>query len=104
MVFALAALFDPDAHPNSAEAREYFLLARLCLRFASPQQDTTLWAIQSIVRFLHLLASRLRAHPPSQIYMVQFMELSDREPAHTISHGAWILIGFAVKLGHSVSL
>ncbi|KAJ3547759.1 hypothetical protein NM688_g5369 [Phlebia brevispora] len=86
MVFALASLFDPEQPSNSDAAREYFLLARLCLRFASPQQDTTLWAIQSL------------------IYMVQFMEMSDREPAHSHSHAAWILMGFACKLGHSIGL
>ncbi len=35
--------------------------------------------------------------------MVHFMDMSDREPAHSVSHHAWIVIGFAVKLGHSVS-
>lgn len=35
--------------------------------------------------------------------MVQFMEMSDRDPAHPVAHAAWILIGFATKLGHSVS-
>lgn len=49
MVFALGSLFDTDQPPNSLTSREYFLLARLCLRFAPPAKDTTLWAIQSIV-------------------------------------------------------
>lgn len=37
-----------------------------------------------------------------QIYMAQYLEMSDCEPAHSASHKAWLLIGFAVKLGHSV--
>lgn len=58
MVFALASLFDSDQPPNSLTSREYFLLARLCLRFAPPARDTTLWAIQSIVS-VHCLLSEL---------------------------------------------
>ena len=35
--------------------------------------------------------------------MTQYLEMSDCEPAHTQSHKAWMTIGHAVKLGHSVS-
>ncbi len=36
--------------------------------------------------------------------MVQFMEMSDVEAAHSYSHAAWVLLGFACKLGNSVSV
>lgn len=108
MVFALGSLFDADQPANSVESREYYLLARLCLRFASPQQNTTLWAIQSLVSLSPAVRTQMcqsLSHTAfKQIYMVQFMEMSDGEPAHSISHAAWILIGYACKLGHSVSM
>ncbi|KAI0962090.1 hypothetical protein AcV7_001011 [Taiwanofungus camphoratus] len=86
MVFALATLFDPKLPSYSVEAHEYYLLARLCLRCAPPLQDTTLTSVQCV------------------IYMAQYLEMSDCEPAHSASHKAWLLIGFAVKLGHSIGL
>ncbi|KAI0652601.1 fungal-specific transcription factor domain-containing protein [Trametes meyenii] len=84
MIYALATLFDPNSPPYAVEAQEYYLLARASLRFAPPAHDTTLTAIQSM------------------IYMTQYLEMSDCEPAHTGSHKAWMQIGQAVKLGHSV--
>ncbi|KAI0732426.1 fungal-specific transcription factor domain-containing protein [Fomitopsis betulina] len=86
MVFALATLIDPDAAPYSVEAQEYYLLSRICLRCAPPLYDTTLFAIQCL------------------IYQGQFLELSDCEPAHTGSQKAWLTIGHAMKLGHSIGL
>ncbi|OBZ79070.1 putative transcriptional regulatory protein C1F7.11c [Grifola frondosa] len=81
MVFALATLFDPALPPYSVEAYEYYLLARVALRWAPPAHDTTLISIQTM------------------IYMTQYLEMSDCEPAHTGSHKAWLQIGLAVKLG-----
>ena len=52
MIFALATLYDPKMPPYSAEAQEYYLLARIALRWAPPAYDTTLAAIQSLVRGL----------------------------------------------------
>ncbi|KAH9950983.1 fungal-specific transcription factor domain-containing protein [Amylocystis lapponica] len=85
-IFSLATLFDLDQPPYSVEAQEYHLLARVCLRFAPPVSDTTLIAVQTM------------------IYMAQYLELSDAEPAHSASHKSWLLIGTAVKLGHSIGL
>lgn len=50
MVFALATLFDPNAAAYSVESREWYLLSRICLRCAPPLYDTTLYAIQCMVR------------------------------------------------------
>ena len=50
MIFALATLFDQSMPPYSAEEQEYYLLARIALRWAPPAYDTTLAAIQSMVR------------------------------------------------------
>ena len=52
MIFALATLFDTNMPPYAVEAHEYYLLARMSLRFAPPAHDTTLTAIQTLVRFL----------------------------------------------------
>jgi hypothetical protein len=49
IIFALATLFDDSVLAYSQQAKEYFLLSRLALRCASPMQDTTLWAIQTLV-------------------------------------------------------
>ncbi|KAI0756451.1 hypothetical protein C8Q80DRAFT_1128643 [Daedaleopsis nitida] len=86
IVYALATLMDPKSPPFSVEAHEYYLLSRLCLRYAPPAHDTTLTATQTM------------------IYMAQYLEMSDCEPAHTQSHKAWMQIGHAVKLGHSIGL
>ncbi|KAI8981352.1 hypothetical protein BD414DRAFT_419588 [Trametes punicea] len=84
MIYALATLFDPETPPYAVEAHEYYLLARVALRFGPPAHETTLASIQSL------------------IYMAQYLEMSDCEPAHTASHKAWMQIGQAVKLGLSV--
>ena len=52
MIFALGTLFDLDSPPSAAEAHEYYLLARLSLRFAPPAHDTTLTSIQTMVSAL----------------------------------------------------
>lgn len=100
MVFALATLFDCDMPPYSVESYEYYILARLALRFAPPMYDTTLMAVQSMVgsHMNHTVDAEIR----SQIYMAQYLEMSDCEPAHTGSQKAWTTIGHAVHLGHSV--
>ncbi|TFK85568.1 hypothetical protein K466DRAFT_587982 [Polyporus arcularius HHB13444] len=86
MVYALATLLDVNQSPYAVEAHEYYLLSRMALRYAPPAHDTTLTAIQTM------------------IYMTQYLEMSDCEPAHTQSHKAWMTIGHAVKLGHSIGL
>ncbi|EJF67345.1 hypothetical protein DICSQDRAFT_151630 [Dichomitus squalens LYAD-421 SS1] len=86
MIYALATLYDLKTPPYAVEAHEYYLLSRLSLRFAPPAHDTTLTAIQTM------------------IYMAQYLEMSDCEPAHTQSHKAWMAIGHAVKMGHSIGL
>ncbi|PCH34306.1 hypothetical protein WOLCODRAFT_95215 [Wolfiporia cocos MD-104 SS10] len=86
MVFALATLFDTNMPPAAIEAHEFYLLSRVCLRCAPPIHDTTLNAVQTM------------------IYMAQYLEMSDCEPAHTGSHKAWLQINLAVKLGLSVGL
>ncbi|KAI0828998.1 hypothetical protein BC628DRAFT_1315551 [Trametes gibbosa] len=85
MIFALATLFDPNMPPYAAEAHEYYLIARVALRWAPPAYDTTLASIQAL------------------IYMSIYLEMSDCEPAHTGSHKAWIAIRQAASLGQSVS-
>ncbi|KAI0370469.1 hypothetical protein BV20DRAFT_1052490 [Pilatotrama ljubarskyi] len=86
IIYALATLLDTSKPPYAVEAQEYYLLARVALRFAPPAHDTTLTAIQTM------------------IYMTHYLEMSDCEPAHTQSHKAWMQIGQAVKLGHSIGL
>ncbi|KAM5539954.1 hypothetical protein V8D89_006457 [Ganoderma adspersum] len=84
MIFALATLFDMKMPPYSAEALEYFILARISLRWAPPTYDTTLAAIQAM------------------LYMAQYLEMSDCEPAHTGSHKCWVQTRHLCTLGFSV--
>ncbi|KAI0756452.1 hypothetical protein C8Q80DRAFT_1223696 [Daedaleopsis nitida] len=86
MIFALATLFNLNMPPYAAEAQEYYLLARIALRWAPPTYDTTLAAIQSI------------------LYMGTYLEMADCEPAHTGSHKSWITVRTAVGLGFSIGL
>ncbi|RPD64670.1 hypothetical protein L226DRAFT_528955 [Lentinus tigrinus ALCF2SS1-7] len=86
MIFSLATLYDPTMPPYSVEAQEYYLLARIALRWAPPAYDTTLAAIQSL------------------LYMGQYLEMADCEPAHTASHKAWITTRHTVTLGLSIGL
>ncbi|KAI8981354.1 fungal-specific transcription factor domain-containing protein [Trametes punicea] len=86
MIFALATLFDPNMPPYAAEAHEYYLIARIALRWAPPAYDTTLASIQSL------------------IYMSIYLEMSDCEPAHTGAHKAWMLMRQATALGQSIGL
>lgn len=104
MVCALASLFDPEMPPYSIEAFEYYVLARLALRYAPPMFDTTLMAVQSIVGCSNTLICGNGNSNYPKIYMAQYLESSDCEPAHTGSQKAWTTIGYAVHLGHSVRL
>ncbi|KAI0778882.1 fungal-specific transcription factor domain-containing protein [Trametes elegans] len=86
MILALGTLFDLNMPPYAAEAHEYYLFARVCLRWAPPAFDTTLTSIQTL------------------IYMSIYLELSDCEPAHTGSQKAWMQIRQAVSMGQSIGL
>ena len=50
MIFALATLFDLNMPAYAAEAHEYYLVARVALRWAPPTYDTTLASIQALLR------------------------------------------------------
>lgn len=50
VVFALGIQFDMNRAPYDPQGHAYLLLARLCLRFLPPTYDTTLMAIQAMVR------------------------------------------------------
>ncbi|OJT04515.1 hypothetical protein TRAPUB_4785 [Trametes pubescens] len=86
MIFALAMLFDTNMPPYAAEAHEWYLIARIALRWAPPAYDTTLASLQAL------------------IYMSLYLEMSDCEPAHTGSHKAWMQIRQATSLGQSIGL
>lgn len=103
MVFGLATLMDVDFAPDDPKAMEYYLLSRLCLRFVSPIHDTTLWAVQALVCPLMLPSPTIFSSLWLEIYQVKFLTLYDKPPTYKLSHTAWIITGFAVKLGHSVS-
>lgn len=51
MIFALALLFDTNMPPYAAEAHEWYLIARIALRWAPPAYDTTLASLQALVGF-----------------------------------------------------
>ncbi len=62
IIYALATLYDPNTPPYAVEAQEYYLLSRVALRFAPPAHDTTLTAIQTMVRLNTLSQSTIEAH------------------------------------------
>lgn len=74
MVFSLASLLDPEQPPCSSQAKEYMLLSRLALRCGSPVEDTTLWAIQALVRTLNrpckLVSNRIYADISRHLYAI----------------------------------
>ncbi|KAK7063598.1 Zn(2)-C6 fungal-type domain-containing protein [Favolaschia claudopus] len=84
VVFAIAAILDPSKHPYSIEAQEYYYLSRAALSLAPPARETTLAAIQTL------------------IHLAQYCDFSDWEG--TASSGAWLYIGTAVRLAHSIGL
>ncbi|KAJ7511773.1 fungal-specific transcription factor domain-containing protein [Mycena galericulata] len=84
VVFATAALLDPNRHPYSMESQEYYYLSRAALGLASPVRETTLAAVQAL------------------IHMAQYLDLSDSEGM--ASNAAWIYIGTAVRLAHGIGL
>lgn len=53
MIFALALLFDTNMPPYAAEAHEWYLIARIALRWAPPAYDTTLASLQALVRLIY---------------------------------------------------
>ncbi|KAJ6617446.1 fungal-specific transcription factor domain-containing protein [Mycena sp. CBHHK59/15] len=84
IVFATAAILDPERHPYSIEAQEYYYLSRASLGLAPPVRETTLAAIQAL------------------IHMAQYLDLSDWEGVG--SNAAWICMGTAVRLAHGIGL
>lgn len=99
IVFATAAILDQGKQPYSIEAQEYYYLSRAALGLASPVRETTLAAIQALVRSTSPL--RLRLLMCAQIHMAQYLDLNDWEG--TGSNAAWMYVGTAVRLAHGVS-
>ncbi|THH20506.1 hypothetical protein EW146_g857 [Bondarzewia mesenterica] len=86
IVFALAKQFDISARNYHMEAYDYFLLSRVTLSFDSPVQSSTVLAVQVMC------------------YMAQYLELTDSSFCPTGSSRAWVYLGYAVKLAHSIGL
>ncbi|KAF8899388.1 fungal-specific transcription factor domain-containing protein [Infundibulicybe gibba] len=84
IIFAIAALFDNENHPYSAEAHEYFCLSRICLSFCPPIRRPTLMSVQILMHMAH------------------YLQLHDQEPFD--SNLAWMYIGHAVRLSHVIGL
>ncbi|TFK42263.1 hypothetical protein BDQ12DRAFT_710525 [Crucibulum laeve] len=100
IVFALATLFDTNRPPCAIEAHEYYYVSRISLGFLPPIAETTLESIQTLVRTIAAVGSRVS--DGLQIHIAQYLDLSDRD-----SHGAsfvWMYIGTAVRLGHKIGL
>ncbi|KAJ7157332.1 fungal-specific transcription factor domain-containing protein [Mycena filopes] len=83
-VFATAAILDPTKHAYSAEAQEYYYLARAALSLTPPERETTRAAIQAL------------------IHMAQYVDLSDWEGVS--ANAAWLHIGMAVRLALGIGL
>lgn len=97
IIFAIATLLDPDRQPYSAEAQQYYYLARTALGF-NPQ--TTRISIQALVRIITPTPSCVTCIDTLQIHFAQYLEYSDWDSMG--SNASWMYIGHAVRLGHSV--
>jgi hypothetical protein len=68
------------------ESQDYFVLSRVALTLDSPMTTTTVTAVQTIV------------------YMAEYLLLSDVQIDPTGCARAWVYIGMAMKLAHSIGL
>ncbi|KAI0066532.1 hypothetical protein BV25DRAFT_1988290 [Artomyces pyxidatus] len=102
VIMAIAKLFTTGAN-YSVDAHDYFVLSRVSLTFDSPIITTTVTSVQTMVRELeqsahHGVADRL------QCYMAQYLEMSDVSLIPTGCAKAWMYLGLAMKMAHSIGL
>ncbi|KAH9957554.1 fungal-specific transcription factor domain-containing protein [Lactifluus volemus] len=85
IVLALSRLLYGENN-DTVDSHDYFVLSRVALTLDSPVATTTVTAVQTIV------------------YMAEYLELSDVHIDPTSCDRAWMYIGIAMKLAHSIGL
>ncbi|KAH9964107.1 fungal-specific transcription factor domain-containing protein [Russula dissimulans] len=85
VVLALSRLLYGEDN-YTVESQDYFMLSRVALTLDSPVTTTTVTAVQTVV------------------YMAEYLLLSDVHIDPTGCARAWVYIGIAMKLAHSIGL
>ncbi|KAI0319542.1 fungal-specific transcription factor domain-containing protein [Amylostereum chailletii] len=85
ITIAITKLLVP-ASKDDVEAYEFFVLARVALTFDSPIVTTTVMSVQVMC------------------YMAQFLQMRDVSLVPTGCSRAWMYLGLAVQMGHSIGL
>ncbi|KAI9511888.1 fungal-specific transcription factor domain-containing protein [Russula earlei] len=85
VVLALSRLLYGENN-YTVDSQDYFMLSRVALTLDSPVTTTTVTAVQTIV------------------YMIEYLVLSDVHIDPTGCARAWVYIGMAMKLAHSIGL
>ncbi|KAI0273975.1 fungal-specific transcription factor domain-containing protein [Russula aff. rugulosa BPL654] len=85
IVLALSRLLYGEDN-YAVESQDFFVLSRVALTLDSPMVNTTVTAVQTIV------------------YMAEYLLLSDVQIDPTGCARAWVYIGMAMKLAHSIGL
>ncbi|KAI0053463.1 hypothetical protein FA95DRAFT_1481722 [Auriscalpium vulgare] len=85
IILGISHLFEPG--PNTVvDAHEYFVLSRVALTFDSPITTTTVTSVQTMT------------------FMAEYLEMSDVNLIPTGCAKAWMYLGLAMKMAHSVHL
>lgn len=84
----------------TVESQDYFVLSRVALTLDSPMVTTTVTAVQTIV--CDASHHYLQISKVIQVYMAEYLLLSDVQIDPTGCARAWVYIGMAMKLAHSV--
>ncbi|TFY70461.1 hypothetical protein EVG20_g2545 [Dentipellis fragilis] len=86
IVCAMGAISDLDRTDYEIEAHEYFILSRAAMALECPIHTTTVIAVQTLC------------------FMAQYLDLSGSKLLPSASGKAWLYLGIAVKLAHSMGL
>jgi hypothetical protein len=99
MIIAMAALHDPAKSLYSDEAYKYFSLAKACLASKCVVENSSIPALQALVRsFQSLVSPDSLMSSLSQHLMVLFILMGNRKP-----ESSWMYLGIATHCAYSVS-
>ncbi|KAA1467521.1 hypothetical protein DENSPDRAFT_926673 [Dentipellis sp. KUC8613] len=86
IICAMGAISDIGRSDYEIEAHEYFVLSRAAMAIVCPIRSTTVMAVQTLC------------------FMAQYLDLSGTRLLPSASGKAWLYLGIAVKLAHSMGL